>query len=239
VKSIDGRLVEVEVLWDDVHDRTMYPYSVPSIGSTERLDLDHPVTFLVGENGSGKSTLLEAIAVASGLNAEGGSRNLRFSTHDTHSDLHDHLQLSWRGRPKRAFFLRAESFYNVASKYEELELPGLHGRSHGESFLEAVQRHFGPAGLYLLDEPESALSMRGQLALLRTMHERLEQSCQFVISTHSPILLAFPDAKILQMSDGGPTEVHYQDTDQYLLTKAFLDNPQTFLRHLFSDEEFK
>jgi predicted ATPase len=127
----------------------------------------------------------------------------------------------------------------VASKYEELDLPGLHERSHGESFLEAVQRHFGPAGLYLVDEPESALSMRGQLALLRTMHERLEQSCQFVISTHSPILLAFPDAKILQMSDGGPTEVNYQDTDQYLLTKAFLDNPQTFLRHLFSDEEFE
>jgi len=238
VKGIDGRLIEVEVLWDGVQDRSTYPYNIPSIGALSNLDLDQPVTFIVGENGSGKSTLLEAIAVASGLSAEGGSRNLRFSSHDTHSDLRDHLRLSWRGRPKRAFFLRAESFYNVASKYEDvLDLPSLHERSHGESFLEAVQRHFGLAGLYFLDEPESALSLRGQLALLRLMHERLGNSCQFVISTHSPILLAFPNAKILQMSENGPAEVDYQDTDQYLLTKAFLDDPEAFLRHLFSDEE--
>jgi predicted ATPase len=237
VKSRDGRLVEVEVLWSDVPDRSVYPYNVPSIEAVDSLDLDQPVTFLVGENGSGKSTLLEAIAVAAGLNAEGGSRNLRFSTHDTHSDLHSHLRLGWRGRPKRAFFLRAESFYNVASQYEEVSMPGLHERSHGESFLEAIQRHFGPSGLYLLDEPESALSLRGQLALLGTMHDRIGDSCQFVISTHSPILLAFPEARILQMSEDGPTEVSYEGTDQYLLTKAFLDNPQAFLRHLFSEDE--
>jgi predicted ATPase len=240
VKRIDGRLTEVEVLWESVPDRSIYPYSIPSIGALDRLGLDQPVTFLVGENGSGKSTLLEALAVASGMNPEGGSRNLSFSTRDTHSDLHEHLRLTWRGRPKRAFFLRAESFYNVASEYEELAIPGmddLHDRSHGESFLEAVLRLFRPAGLYLLDEPESALSLRGQLALLRTVHERLRDSCQFVISTHSPILLAFPDATILQMSEDGPIQIEYQDTDQYLLTRAFLDDPETFFRHLFSDEE--
>jgi predicted ATPase len=119
----------------------------------------------------------------------------------------------------------------VASKYKEIPgMPDLHERSHGESFLEAVQRHFGPAGVYLLDEPESALSLRGQLALLRHMHDQLADRCQFVISTHSPILLAFPDAKILQMTADGPAEVDYQDTDQYLLTKAFLDSPAAFLR---------
>jgi predicted ATPase len=238
VPGIDPRLVEVEILWDRVQDRSSYPFCIPAINSLKGISLDQPVTFLVGENGSGKSTLLEAIAVGAGLNAEGGSQNLRFTTRESHSPLHEHLQLSWRGRPKRAFFLRAESFYNVASSYEEvLDLPSLHDRSHGESFLEAIERHFGPRGLYLLDEPESALSIRGQLALLRHLHDRLTTASQFIISTHSPILLAFPEAKILRMTDDGPTSIEYRDTDQFQLTRSFLDDPDRFFRHLFDDDE--
>jgi len=237
---IDGRLIEVEVLWDRVPDRDIYPFNIPAIVSLDVLTLDCPVTFLVGENGSGKSTLLEAIAVGAGLNPEGGSRNLRFSTNSTHSALHEHLQLSWRGRPKRAFFLRAESFYNLASTYRDVfqdvpDLASLHDRSHGESFLHAVQKHSGSNGLYLLDEPESALSVRGQLALLRQIHDGVKQASQFIISTHSPILSAFPQAKIFRMTDTGAAPTEYRDTDQYQLTKSFLDDPNQFFRHLFDD----
>jgi predicted ATPase len=235
---IDGRLIEAEVLWRQVPDRDIYPFNIPAIASLGVLSLDCPVTFLVGENGSGKSTLLEAIAVGAGLNPEGGSRNLRFATNPTHSILHEHLQLSWRGRPKRAFFLRAESFYNLASTYRDVfrdipDLRSLHDRSHGESFLHAVQKHAGSNGLYLLDEPESALSIRGQLALLRQIHDGVQQASQFIISTHSPILSAFPEAKILRMTDTGPVATEYRDTDQYQLTQSFLEDPVRFFRHLF------
>jgi predicted ATPase len=236
VPKLDGRLVEAEVRWDEVEDPSQYPFTIPSIRSMRRISLDQSVTFLVGENGSGKSTLIEAIAVGAGLNAEGGSRNLRFSTRPSHSSLHEHLTLSWRGRPRRAFFLRAESFYNVASAYEQLFPTSLHEQSHGESFIEAMQRHFWERGLYLLDEPESALSLRGQLALLRHMHERLSEHCQFIISTHSPILLAFPGARIYAMTDEGPHPLDYHETDQYQMTRAFLDDPDQFFRHLFLDD---
>ena len=234
----DGRLVEVEILWDGVADRECYPFCIPSIGALSTLSVDRPVTFLIGENGSGKSTLLEAIAVAAGLNAEGGSKNLTFSTHSTHSDLHQHLRLTWRGRPRRAFFLRAESFYNVATSYDEVlyELPSLHDRSHGESFIEAIHRHFGSHGFFLLDEPESALSLRGQLALMRYVHDSIDEGSQFVISTHSPILLAYPDAVIYEMADAGPARIDYEQSDQYELTKSFLDDPERFLRYLFNDD---
>jgi predicted ATPase len=240
VREIDGRLVEAEVLWEQVQDRTIYPFDIPSIASLKTLGLDRAVTYLVGENGSGKSTLLEAIAVGAGLNPEGGSRNLRFATNSTHSSLHEHLLLSWRGRPKRAFFLRAESFYNLASTYKEVfedvpDMATLHDRSHGESFLYAVQKHSGPRGLYLLDEPESALSVRGQLALLRQIHDGVAEASQFIISTHSPILLAYPNAGIFQMTDEGPVPIEYRDTDQFQLTQAFLESPHQFFRYLFDD----
>jgi predicted ATPase len=242
MSEVDGRLVEAELQWEHVEDRSVYPYSIPAIAAFTSVSLDWPVTFLVGENGSGKSTLLEAIAVGAGLNPEGGSRNLRFSIHATHSSLHEKLRLSWRGRPRRAFFLRAESFYNVASAYEGVdeeipELTSLHERSHGESFLEAAQRHFGPHGLYLLDEPESALSVRGQLALLRHLHDGVSRGSQFIVSTHSPILLAFPDALILEMTDEGPARIAYRQTDQYQLTESFLEDPDRFFRYLFTDDE--
>jgi predicted ATPase len=242
--GIGGRLIELQILWDQVEDRSVYPFNISAIASIETLDLDWPVTFFVGENGSGKSTLLEAIAVGAGLNPEGGSRNLQFSTNATHSPLHAHLQLSWHGRHKRAFFLRAESFYNLATSYAEVfrigapvpDLAEIHEQSHGESFLHAVGRHSGSNGLYLFDEPESALSVRGQLALLRHIHDGVKKGSQFLVSTHSPILLAFPEAQIFQMTDEGPVSRKYRETDQYQLTRDFLQDPDQFFRYLFSED---
>jgi predicted ATPase len=165
------------------------------------------VTCFVGENGSGKSTLVEAIAVSAGLNAEGGSRNLAFATRPTHSSLHEHFRLSWAVRPRRSFFLRAESFYNTATAYEEIDYGGYHDRSHGESFLDVAMRQFHEGGFYVLDEPESALSVQGQLALLRRMHDLTAAGAQFVVATHSPILLAFPGAVLYSLTQDGVRRV--------------------------------
>jgi predicted ATPase len=203
------------------------------------------VTFFAGENGSGKSTLVEAIAIAAGFNAEGGSRNVTVSTRASHSDLHKHLRLV-RGtrRPRTGYFLRAESFFNVATYIEALGDPGisaayggvpLHERSHGESFIALVQHRFGPKGLYILDEPEAALSLRGNLALMRRMHDLVAEGSQFIVSTHSPILLGYPDAKIYVLSGEGIAQVAYEKTEVVELTRAFLDGRDQFLRHLFED----
>jgi predicted ATPase len=203
------------------------------------------VTFFAGENGSGKSTLVEAIAIAAGFNAEGGSRNVTVSTRASHSDLHKHLRLvrSTR-RPRTGYFLRAESFFNVATYIEALGDPGiaaaygdrpLHERSHGESFIALVQHRFGPKGLYILDEPEAALSLRGNLALMRRMHDLVAEGSQFIVSTHSPILLGYPDAKIYVLSGEGIAQVPYEKTEVVELTRAFLDGRDQFLRHLFED----
>lgn len=238
-----GRLISVEVLWNQVQDRNGYPFSIAALSGLSSVSFDRPLTFLVGENGSGKSTLLEALAVAAGLNPEGGSQNLRFSTYASHSALHQSLCLSWRGRPKRAFFLRAETFYNVASAYDELRLatglpvPDYHSISHGESFLEVFRGHFRGRGLYQMDEPESALSVLGQLQLMLHIHAAVADGAQFVISSHSPILTAFPGAQIYRLTDTGISEVGYTETEPYQLTKAFLENPSGVLRHLFRDLE--
>jgi predicted ATPase len=203
------------------------------------------VTFFAGENGSGKSTLVEAIAIAAGFNAEGGSRNVTLSTRASHSDLHKHLRLvRGTGRPRTGYFLRAESFFNVATYIEELRDPGisaaygdrpLHERSHGESFIALVQHRFGPKGLYILDEPEAALSLRGNLALMRRMHDLVAEGSQFIVSTHSPILLGYPDARIYVLSSDGIAQVPYEKTEVVELTRAFLDGRDQFLRHLFED----
>jgi len=203
------------------------------------------VTLFAGENGSGKSTLVEAIAVAAGFNAEGGSRSVTVSTRASHSDLHEHLRLV-RGtrRPRNGYFLRAESFFNVATYVEQLGDPGiaaaygdrpLHERSHGESFIALVQHRFGPKGLYILDEPEAALSLRGNLALMRRMHDLVAEGSQFIISTHSPVLLGYPGAKIYVLSSEGISETAYEKTEVVELTRAFLDGREQFLRHLFED----
>lgn len=213
------------------------------------LTFDRPVTFLVGENGSGKSTLLEAIAVSCGFNAEGGTRNFRFSTRVTHSELGEYLTAARRRYPKDGFFLRAESFYNVASYIDEMdEGPALapriidsyggvslHHQSHGESFLALVQNRFGGQGLYLLDEPEAALSPARLLTLLGEIHRLVEEDSQFVIATHSPILMAYPGARIYVLSDSGIEAVDYRETEHYQLTKRFLEDPERMLRYLFAE----
>lgn len=213
------------------------------------LEFDRPVTFLVGENGTGKSTLLEAIAVACGFNPEGGTRNFSFSTRETHSVLGEYLTPGRKRYPKDGFFLRAESFYNVATNIDELDegpcaAPrlidsyggvSLHKQSHGESFLALVQNRFGGHGLYLLDEPEAALSPSRLLTLLGEMHMLVKEDSQFIVATHSPILMAYPGARIYELSGEGIQAVAYKETEHYQLTKRFLDDPERMLRYLLED----
>ncbi|HET8607525.1 MAG TPA: AAA family ATPase [Gaiellaceae bacterium] len=229
---------------DEVESFGRYPYAVPAIRTLDELELDPAVTLLVGENGSGKSTLVEAIAVAAGFNAEGGSRNMRFATRDSVSDLHEHLRLVRTGRrPRTGFFLRTESFFNVATQVEELGAEiasaygerSLHEQSHGESFLSLVTNRFGRDGLYLLDEPEAVLSVRGILALIRRMHDLVAEGSQFVVATHSPILLGFPAATIYELGEDGFARVAWEQTEHVQLTRSFLEDPGRFLRHLLAD----
>jgi predicted ATPase len=243
---VDDSLIRSVVLKrDEVEDFGAYPFSIPAVRQLDELELDPHVTLFAGENGSGKSTLVEAIAVAAGFNPEGGSRNVTLSTRPSHSVLHKHLRLV-RGtrRPRTGFFLRAESFFNVATYVEQLRDPGitaayggvpLHERSHGESFISLVTNRFGPKGLYILDEPEAALSLRGNLALMRRMHDLVAQGSQFIISTHSPVLLGFPGARIYVLSDDGIAETPYEKTEVVELTRSFLDDREQFLHHLFED----
>ena len=207
------------------------------------LTFDRPVTIFVGENGVGKSTLLEAIAVCCGFNPEGGSRNFRFSTEDTHSGLGEYLTPIRKGYNKDGFFLRAESFYNVASYLDNMKDPtayasyggvSLHEQSHGESFLALVQNRFGGEGLYLLDEPEAALSPSRILTLMVEINQLVQENSQFIISTHSPILMAFPNARIYLIDGSGIRPVNYRDTEHFSLTKQFLDDPERMLHYLLS-----
>ncbi|HEX5401961.1 MAG TPA: ABC transporter ATP-binding protein [Pseudonocardiaceae bacterium] len=229
-----------------------YPFTLPAVAwlARDRIELPPGVTFLVGENGVGKSTPVEAVAVAAGFNPEGGGQNFRFATRASESSLGDHLVLSWGGRkPRTGFFLRAEAYYNVASEIERLDrepgpklLPSYggrspHDRSHGESFLDLAVHRFGPTGPYLLDEPEAALSVRGCLALLARLAQLVEQGCQVLIATHSPILLALPGATILEIADDGRIEpVDYDRALPVRLTRAFLADPDQYLKYLFEDD---
>ena len=237
-----------EVRIEDAPSRSdRYPFDIPAIRQLARRSLRlHPaVTFLAGENGSGKSTLIEAVAIAAGFNAEGGPKNLRFAGRETESALHEHLVLTWNKRPADGFFLRAETFFNAATAIEGTGVGGaygdrsLHEQSHGESFLALVLNRFGRtgrAGLYLLDEPEAAFSFQGCLRLLAGLHDLVNIGCQFLIATHSPILLAFPRATIYQLDTNGISAVTYEATDAYGLTKEFLGSPDRFFRHLFPPE---
>lgn len=206
------------------------------------LPIRKPVTFLIGENGAGKSTLIEAIAVNMGFNPEGGTVNFNFSTTDTHSELYQYLTVV-KGieRPRDGFFLRAESFYNAAAYIDRdpRTLAGfggvpLHGQSHGESFLSLVEHRFKGHGLYLLDEPEAALSPNRLLTLLCHIRRLAEEKSQLIISTHSPILMAYPGAEILQLGEDGIRPVSYKDTEHYQVTKRFLEDPERILRYLFN-----
>jgi predicted ATPase len=240
----------VELLREKVADLNRYPFNIPAIRALETLELHPKVTFLVGENGSGKSTLAEAVAVAAGFNAEGGSKNFNFASRRSESELHTALRLV-RGtrRPKTGYFLRAESYFNVATEIERLDREGggphiidsyggksLHEQSHGESFLALVQNRFGDDGFYILDEPEAALSPQRQLAFLVSLHALVREGrSQFVIATHSPILLAYPDALIYNLGPDGIAKTLYEDTEHYSLTRDFLVNRERYLRRLLDD----
>ena len=236
---------------DIVDSFERYPFCLPAVRTLDAMEMHPKVTFLVGENGSGKSTLMEAIAVAMGYNAEGGTRNFSFGTRRSHSVLHEYLRIA-RGfkRPQDGFFLRAESFFNVATEIERLdEEPGfgppvinayggrsLHEQSHGESFLALMMHRFGGNGLYLLDEPEAALSPQRQLAVLSRIHDLVEDGSQFIIATHSPILMAYPNAWIYTCSPDGVARIDYQDTEHFRVTRDFLASPERMLRVLLDGE---
>lgn len=248
VRGIDAEhyVLEVKLRRERVPSFDKFPFSLPVIRDLRTLELHPKVTFIIGENGSGKSTLLEAIAVAWGFNAEGGSKNFRFHTRRSHSVLNEYLTLckSFR-RAKNGFFLRAESFFNVATEIEKLdEGPGgppiigsyggrsLHEQSHGESFFSLMMNRFSGGGFYVLDEPEAALSPSRQLAMIVRLHELVEANSQFIIATHSPILMAYPGAKIYQIGEAGLELTDYKNTEHFLVARAFLNNPTSHLAHL-------
>ena len=222
-----------------------YPFNIPAVRNLQVLRFHPDVTFLVGENGSGKSTLLEAIAVGLGFGPEGGTRNVRFQTADTTSNLHRYLKIV-RGtrRPKDYYFLRAESFYNVATFMDGTGyLQGyggksLHARSHGEAFMALLTEKLRGRGLYLLDEPEAALSPSRQLAAISAIHHLVQNESQFIIATHSPILLAYPQSKIVGLDDGKLTELSYEDTEHFTITRDFLNHYPGRLERLLSDDPF-
>ena len=214
------------------------------------IDFHRQVTFFVGENGSGKSTLIEALAISQGFNPEGGTKNFCFSTEDSHSELCDYLRVA-RGvlRPRDGFFLRAESFYNVASDIDRMDRepgPGmpvilsyggvsLHRQSHGESFLALAENRFGGHGLYILDEPEAALSPTGIIRLMRIIKRLLFSGSQFIISTHSPMLMTFPEAEIYLIREDGIESVPYKETSHYRTTLRFLQNPESAIEDIFEE----
>ena len=241
-------LIDMSLRLDKVPSFDRYPFSLYAVRSLTRLSFHPKVTYIIGENGSGKSTLLEAIAVNLGFNAEGGTKNFSFGTRRSHSDLHEYIRVA-KGvrRPRDGFFLRAESFFNVATEIERLDAEpapappiidsyggrSLHEQSHGESFLALMTERFGGKGIYILDEPEAALSPQRQLAVLARMHDLILDDSQFIIATHSPILMAYPDALIYRCSNEGVAAVDYEATEHYQVTRDFLLNRERMLRVLF------
>ena len=238
-------LREVSLLSEKEISFEQYPFSLPVVKNLKSLNFHPDVTFFVGENGTGKSTLMEALAQLLYLNPEGGTRNSLFSTRETQSDLYKYLKIV-KGikKPKDSFFLRAESFYNLASFIDDVNYAGsyggksLHAQSHGESFLSLLNYKFRGNGLYLLDEPEAALSPSRQLSALSIIHKLVQDNSQFIIATHSPIIMAYPHAKIFLFSDAEICEIDYEDTDHYKITKDFLNQRQSMLNVLLNNDTF-
>lgn len=248
--SFPGFIRSVRLDRESIRDWEVYPYKIPTIASLDEIVLDPQITFFVGENGSGKSTLLEAIAVNSGFNAEGGSKNFSFSTRSSESTLYEQLKIIRNPLLERTgFFLRAESYYNLATEIERLdEDPGagphiidsyggvsLHEQSHGESFMALAQHRFYGNGLYILDEPEAALSPARQLSLLRILYQLIADNSQCIIATHSPILMAYPGATIYQFDGTNIRKIDYEETEHYRLTRDFLEHHDTFIKKIFED----
>ena len=230
----------LKIRWDSIAEDS-YLRNIEAIREINEIRFHSPVMFFVGENGSGKSTLLESIAIAYGFNPEGGTKNYSFSTYDSHSELCDALTLirSFR-KAKWGYFLRAESFYNVASAEEEYsKIQGIpqhyHEKSHGESFLSVIEKNFSEKGLYILDEPEAALSPQRQLTLLLEMSNCVKNDSQFIVVTHSPILLGFPEAEILSFDEGAIKPITYEETQSYRITKSFINDRERMLRFLMEE----
>lgn len=238
IKSFDLKTVE---------KTNEFPFNLPILQNFTKTDFHPNVTFFVGENGSGKSTLLEAISIALGFNPEGGTKNFQFSNYDSHSSLDDYLRISKGAkREKQGFFFRAETFYNVASYIEEIDTQpmagpsvintfggkSLHEQSHGEAFFSTFIEKFQANGLYILDEPESALSPLKQLSMLARIHELVNENCQFIISTHSPILMSYPHAKILELTESGLQETKVEDTEHFQIMQRFFEDKNRMLYHL-------
>lgn len=239
----------VELNREKIESFESYPFCLPAIHNMTSIQMHPGVTFIVGENGTGKSTLLEAIAVAYGFNPEGGTRNFNFESRSTHSDLCNYVKLV-KGikRPRDGFFLRAESFYNLATNIDELdEEPScgtknpriidsyggrsLHNQSHGESFFAVFMNKFGGNGLYILDEPEAALSPSRQMSMISRLHELVQEGSQFIIATHSPIIMAYPESVIYEIKDGFKV-VKYEETEHYQVMYTFMNNTKKMLNML-------
>jgi predicted ATPase len=238
---------EIKLRRERVASFDQYPFSLAAVRNFQTLPLHPAVTFIIGENGSGKSTLLEAIAVAWGFNPEGGTKNFNFQTRGSHSSLHEHLLLV-KGirRPKDGFFLRAESFFNVATDIERMDADpfggpriidsyggvSLHEQSHGESFFALMTHRLSGHGLYIFDEPEAALSPTRQLAMLVRLHQLVQSRSQFIIATHSPILMAYPNAWLYQITADGIKRIEYRETEHYIVSKRFLNDPEGQVKKL-------
>lgn len=234
-------LQKMYVEWDKVENPEIYPFYLAAVKSLDSLIFKTPVTFIIGENGAGKSTLLEAIAAGMGLNPEGGNKNTLFSTSRTHSDLHQKIRcVKGYKRPKNWYFLRAESFYNLATYTDEIGYldsyggKSLHHQSHGESFMSVLQNKLHGNGFYIFDEPEAALSPQRQLSALIHFH-RLAQNSQLIIATHSPILMAYPNATLYHISQTCISEIEYKDTEHYRVTRDFLNRPEKMISYLLED----
>lgn len=239
MELLNTYLRSIKLLRDKIKCFNQYPFFLPAFRDLDALEFHPQVTFIVGENGTGKSTLLEAIAIAWGFNPEGGTRNFNFSTRNSHSELHEYIRLIRGARkPKDSFFFRAESFYNLATQIDELEVSGfyggksLHEQSHGEAFFATFMNKFKGNGLYILDEPEAALSPMRQMAMISRMHDLANQNSQFIIATHSPIIMGYPGAKILQISNSGIEVVEYEKTEHYIIMKEFINNRNKMLEVL-------
>ena len=239
-------LKKVTLLPERIQHHDQYPFSIPAIRNLDSITFKKPVTFFVGENGTGKSTLLEGIAANIGFNTAGGSRSNLYDVDKADAPLSDYLRLSWLPKISNGFFFRAETFYHFATYIDEVDDDGyqsyggksLHQQSHGESFLSLFSNRFYKKAIYLLDEPEAALSPARQLTFLRVIHDLTKnRNVQLIIATHSPILLGYPDAQIVSFDEDQLREITYEMTDHYLITKYFLDNRGKMLDELLKEHD--